>query len=120
MMLSEGVHLAYTIFHEAWYADVPPGVACPSIGVAAVAEEGGGGGSWSFVVEEADFDPHPVSVRLFDDAFVAFAQVPEFFAELASGRVKDLQAVRKLLDSMGAVDETERTQEDSRSARASG
>ena len=118
MMLPEGVHLAYSVFHEAWYANVPPGVDRPSIGVTASAE-GGGGGGWSFVVEEADFDDHPISVRLFDDAFIAFAQIPEFFAELASGRVKDLQAVGHLLDSMGAVDETDRTQEGSRSAHAS-
>ena len=75
MTLSEGVHLAYQVFHEGWYAKMPPGVECPTIGVAATAEDGGGGG-WSFVVVEADFDPHPISVRLFDDAFIAFAQIP--------------------------------------------
>jgi hypothetical protein len=110
--LPEGTHLAYTVFHESWYAEVPGTVREPSIGIAASAEGAGGGVAWEFAVEEASFTDksgqHPISVRLFDDAFVAIAQIPEFFAALATGSVTSLRAVCDLLDGMGAVDETKR------------
>jgi hypothetical protein len=107
--LPEGTHLAYAVFQSR------PGSGS-SVGIAASAEGAGGPPAWEFRVEEATFTDssgrRPICVRLFDDAFAALAQIPEFFAALADGSAKDLQAVRDLLDRMGAVDETQRERDD--------
>ena len=85
MQLPEDCRLAYIVSHEAWYARSMPDRQ-PEMSVMAAAE--GGGCAWEFTITEADFENrgmHPISVRLFDDAFAAFAQIPEFFAALATG-----------------------------------
>ena len=110
MNLPEDTHLAYSVFHEAWYASVPGNVRQPEIGVAASAEGSGGGVAWEFAVEEVDLSPTAIRVRVFDDAFAAFAEMPEFFAALAAEKITTLAQVRELLDRLGAVDETSREQ----------
>lgn len=107
MALPEDTHLAYTVTHEAWYARSLPDDR-REINITASAP--GGGVAWEFTVEEVDLGSHgpAIRVKVFDDAFAAFAQIPQFFANLAGGKVKTLDEVRDVLRLMGAVDETER------------
>jgi len=102
--LPEGTHLAYVVAHEAWYRKV---VDQPAIQVAAAAD---GGQAWGFTVDEYSFGA--IHVGVFEDAFAAFAQIPEFFAALASEGAATLDDVRRILDAMGAADETDRTRRD--------
>ena len=108
--LPEDCHLAYIVSHEAWYANALPD-RHPEINVMAAAE--GGGCAWEFTVEEVDLgNRNPaVRVKVFDDAFAAFGQIPEFFASLVAEGVTTLDEVRSVLDGMGAADETERRSE---------
>jgi hypothetical protein len=111
MQLAEGGHLAYIVMHEAWYASSPGIVDHPEISVSASFTGNGGGSAWSFGIEEVELGLRigpAIRVKVFDDAFPAFVQIPEFFAALASGQVTMLRDVRSVLDRMGAVDETER------------
>ena len=108
MQLPEDCHLAYIVTHEAWYANAMPDRQ-PEIYVTATTEDDGS--AWEFGIREADFENrgvHPISVHVFDDAFAAFAQIPEFFAALAAEEVTTLGGVRTLLANLGAADETER------------
>lgn len=108
--LPEDTHLAYIVSHEAWYARTPGVIDHPEINVMASAKGSGGGVAWEFMVEEVDLgrgEP-AIRVKVFDDAFAAFAQIPEFFAAIAETPPQTLKAVRAALDAMGAVDETER------------
>ena len=106
--LPEDTHLAYTVTHEAWYARSLPDDR-REINIAASAGPGVGV-AWDFTVEEVNLGSHgpAIRVKIFDDAFAAFTQIPEFFAALASEGVADLRDVCAVLDGMGAVDETER------------
>lgn len=105
--LPEDTHLAYVISHEAWYANSIPD-RNPEINVMASAE--GGGVAWEFTVEEVDLGSSgpAIRVKVFEDAFAAFTQLPEFFALLAAEKTDTLDGVRGILDRLGAVDETER------------
>src|SRR5437879_2598105 len=107
MELPGDTHLAYVVTHEAWYANALPD-RHPEISVLASAE--GGGCAWEFMVEEVDLSPSgpAIRVKVFDDAFAVFAQMPEFFAALAAEKTDALDGVREILDRLGAVDETER------------
>jgi hypothetical protein len=106
--LPDDCHLAYIVSHEAWYANALP-ERHPEINVVAAAD--GGGCAWEFTVEEVDLGSGgtPIRVKVFDDAFAAFEQMPEFFAFLAAEKTDTLDGVRSILDRMGAADETERT-----------
>jgi hypothetical protein len=107
--MPEDCHLAYVVSHEAWYARQPGIVDQRHIMV--MASSSGGGCAWEFSVTEHDFGSHgrAIKVGVFDDAFAAFAQIPEFYAALVAEKVETLDETRALLDRMGAVDETERT-----------
>lgn len=111
--LPEDTHLAYIVSHEAWYAKGAGIGDRREINISASAEGSGGGVAWEFSVEEVDLGqsrPVPaLRVKVFDDAFAAFAQIPEFFATLAAQAPASLRDVTALLDYMGAVDETKRT-----------
>lgn len=103
--LPEDCFFAYVVSHEAWYASVVKG---RQIWIQAASREGGV--AWEFAVEEEDLGGQPhVRVEIFDDAFAAFAQIPEFFAALAERKPDDLLKVADLLDEVGAKDTTERT-----------
>lgn len=105
--LPEGTRLAYIISHEAWYARYPDIVRNPDINIMAAHKDGGV--AWEFTVEEIELGGRPViRVKVFDDAFAAFTQIPEFFTRLATGATTTLDDVRELLDCMGAADETKR------------
>ena len=74
------------------------------------ATRAGGGCAWGFPVREYDLGGGRRGIRaeIFDDAFVAFTQIPEFFEDLADDEVCTLEAVQALLDRTGALDETRR------------
>jgi hypothetical protein len=104
MNLPEGTHLAFFDYRGAWYAS---GVREQMIGISASAGPGSGG-AWGFEVAEVDLGEHgtALQVRVFEDAFDAFTQVPEFFSELALVPDLTLDGVIFLLRELGAADET--------------
>lgn len=110
MKLPKDTRLAYIVTHEAWYWDAlrkSGGWEHPNLMVQASAKDGGV--AWEFAVEETKIGH--VRVAMFDDSWQAFDQMPEFFYALAElGENATLDQVRKALDLLGAVDETERTQ----------
>ncbi len=103
MNLPDGTRLAYTILREAWYADAARDEPA-RINIAASVP--GDGVAWEFLVVEYR---EGLRVEIFDDAWPAFAQVPELFAALAAAGTPTLNDVTVLLDRLGAVDETART-----------
>lgn len=116
MEMPEGTHLAYVIYHETkWWGQMcrhdRPNEGRRCVQVYASAKGAGGGTAWEFSVIGYDFDrtEKPLRICMFDDAWMAFAQVPEFFAALTDDTVKRLDDIRALLDQLGAVDETERS-----------
>jgi hypothetical protein len=110
MNLPEDTHLAYIVVHEAWYSQPPNNVRIdnrPTLTVQASAE--GGGVAWEFEIVEETTPPGALRVYVFDDAWQAFDQVPEFFFALVGlGGKATLEKVRGALDLLGAVDETDR------------
>jgi hypothetical protein len=115
--MPKGTHLAYTVYHEThwWRGSLRlsgrqslPNEGQPCIQVAASAKGQGGGVRWEFSVVEVDLGQKALRLDIFDEGWEAFALMPAFFAGLAAGGVETLDDVRELLDSLGAVDETER------------
>ena len=108
MNLPEGSHLAYIVWHEAWYAEASrtPGEH-PHLMVQTAHE--GGGVTWAFQIDGHELGGSLVTrVKMFDDSYGAFAQIPEFFAALADGGPATLGDIMEILDGLGAVDETPR------------
>jgi hypothetical protein len=106
MKLPEGTHFAYTVTSEAWWFR---GGEAPNVMVAASAKGQGGGVAWEFSIDEIELGGKPVTqVKVFDDAYAAFTQIPEFFAALADEAPATVAAVVALLDQLGAIDETDR------------
>ena len=104
MRLDAGTHLTYIVSQEQWGPGIVPQ---PEIYVSAA--YGDGGCAWGFPVREYDLSGGPaIRAEVFDDAFAAFTQIPEFFAALADEEICTLDAVQRLLDRMGALDETRR------------
>jgi hypothetical protein len=92
--------------HEAWYASVLKGAREINI----MAESVGGGCAWEFKIELRDDLGDKTAYRLsvFDDAFVAFVQIPEFFELLGESRPVTERGIIHLLERVGAVDSTDR------------
>lgn len=111
MNISDDCHLAYIVSHEAWYwsAARTPGEK-PHLNVQASARGSGGGVAWEFDVSEHELGGKPCTrIEMFDDAYEAFAQIPEFFVLMREHQPGTLREVRGILDGLGAVDETQRT-----------
>jgi hypothetical protein len=106
MNLPEHTHLAYILIHEAWWAAANH-IDHPQLSISA--SHKGGGCAWEFTAEQDELGGRQVvRVKMFFDSFAAYAQMPEFFAALAEqGESATLDSVREVLDSLGAVDETE-------------
>ncbi|MEU6725536.1 hypothetical protein ABZ917_17655 [Nonomuraea wenchangensis] len=103
MKIPEDCRFAYVVSHKAWYCDV---IDAPSVTVCASAL--GGGVAWEFAIKEVELGGSPViRAGVFNDAFAAFEQIPEFFATLGEERPSTLDAVVEILGRLGAVDETE-------------
>ncbi|WP_306365371.1 hypothetical protein [Nocardia sp. CC227C] len=108
--LADDATLTYTLRHEAWYApalkqngsDMPDAVYVHS-------SAQGGGVHWEFSIEDGRLNTRRTTVlRMFDDAYRAFTEVPEFFAALAAEQPTHLTDVVAILDRIGAVDDTAR------------
>ncbi len=103
MNLPAGAFLDYVIAKEAYYAHVTG--PDPEIQIRASSREGGA--HWEFAAVQVG--NIGVQLRLFDAAWRAFNDIPEFFQTLAAaGRGTTLADVRKILDDLGAVDATQR------------
>ena len=107
MNLPEDTHLSYIVWHEAWYADASriPGDK-PHLNVQAAADDGGV--AWEFQIDGYDLSGPVTRLKMFQDSYAAFAQMPEFFEMLAEQRPVTLTEVRDILHALGAVDETPR------------
>jgi hypothetical protein len=98
--------LTYAVAKEAWYASSLDGE-LPAVFVMAAAD--GGGVKWEFDVQEYHLGGRDnLRLRIFDDALAAFEDIPEFFTALRERKPQTLTDLRALLDSLGAVDATQR------------
>lgn len=105
MNLPDDCYLDYVIPKQAWYREV---VVRDKPEISIRASSRGGGCAWEFAVVE--HENIGVQLRIFDDAWAALNDVPEFFAALAAaGQGTTLDDVRDILHEMGAVDGTERS-----------
>src|ERR1051325_118731 len=97
-----GYRYSYIASHETWYADR---TRKPALNIVKRAVDGGC--AWEFnVVEHAGIG---VRADIFDDAWTAFTEIPELFAELArAGHRTMLTEVREILNDLGFEDATER------------
>lgn len=102
--------LEYIIAKEAWWRDATRNID-PDPYISVIKAHRGGGCDWEFQITDRSRTIKSAAVRIgiFDDAFAAFTEIPELFAALAAERPTTLDAVRKILDRIGAVDATERT-----------
>jgi hypothetical protein len=103
-------YLAYTVYHETyWWSQITPVESRPNEGRPCVqihCASRGGGVKWEFGVVEHDLYRPALKLGIFDEGWEAFRVLRPFFDGLAD--VHSLDGVRALLDSLGAVDETER------------
>ncbi|WP_328344728.1 hypothetical protein [Micromonospora sp. NBC_00421] len=106
-----GYTFTYTVAHEAWWwparRKADP---LPTLMVAKAAD--GGGCAWEFAVVHKQFtavDQAAIQVRVFNDGFAAYTEMAPFFAALADQQPTTLDGVRAILDGLGVVDATERT-----------
>jgi len=108
--LPSDCHLAYIVWQEAWYSQASASLnEHPHLMVSASARGSGGGVAWEFQIDGYELGGSPVTrVKMFEDSYAALTDIPEFFAALAEERPVTLDQVRAILDSLGAVDETER------------
>jgi hypothetical protein len=102
--LPGGAHLAYSCLHE---IRARPGV--PAEVYVFASKKGDGGGSrWGFSIIEKDLAGPAIKVEVFEDAFAAFTEIPQFFVALARNQPNHMATVYALLRASGAVDETPR------------
>jgi hypothetical protein len=103
MSLPAGTQLTYFDFRRAWFPSNERAVS-----ISADVSEPGGGQGWSFEVAEVDLGEHgtALQVRVFDDGFAAFRDIPGFFRELALVPDLTLNGVIFLLRELGAADRT--------------
>lgn len=100
---------AYVLVHEAWYAD-PARVQRPTLTVAVHDQDG----DENFTFEFQEYAPGALApdsalkLRVFDDAFAAFAELPEFLAALSDERPNTVAQLVAILDRLGARDMTAR------------
>ncbi len=109
MNIPEDCVFAYTVSGEAWYSDAADrGEPNPYLMVQAAAREGGV--AWEFKVTEHRFNDKSQATRveMFDDSYIAWTEIPEFFSALIEGRPETLGEVRAILNGLGAQDITQR------------
>lgn len=114
-----GSRLSYVISHEAYYRSVIDGREI-NVQREALTKDGHHDGvHWEFGFEWHDLPSHgdAVQLKMFDDAWQAFSEIPELFAALArrhtgpDGTVSmPPAAVAALLDEHGFTDTTPREQ----------
>lgn len=104
----------YIVSHEAWYAAVLDDKT-RGIDIRKASAEGGGV-YWEFGIRWIPlFGRECPKVSIFDDAWAAFREIPEFFSGLYDmGENAQPDAVTALLDRCGFIDVTERQRSVSR------
>lgn len=109
--LPGGGFLAYTVAAESYYWRHMNRMTEPNIGISASHDGRGGGVDWEFSVADHTerLGQQALRVEIFDDAWQAFAELPEIFTAMGAGEIKTLDDLRALLDRLGAVDQTTRT-----------
>ncbi|MGC5022941.1 hypothetical protein [Micromonospora sp. DT47] len=103
--------LRYIITHEQWNAGLFKSINPePALHVEKI--DADGETVWDLTLVDASPAPDDpaVQLRMFDESFTAFTDAPEVFAALASGELRTLPDVAKVLDGLGFTDATERTQ----------
>lgn len=106
MTIEDPYVMAYTVGAESWHRQ--PG-SNPDIMISKLHPDGGC--DWQFPIRQVS--DIGIRAEIFDDAWHAFAEVPELFATLAAlGGDATLNDVRATLDHLGYVDTTERTRPD--------
>ena len=107
MNLPTGTELVYIIGDDAWYAEANrPTNPHPYLSVEALYP--GDGCEWEFTIIERELQGSCTQVRIFQDAYAAFVQVPELFQAFADEHPTTLAAVVAILDELGAKDITPR------------
>lgn len=108
MTTDAGYRLEYIVGDEQWHAETwrTGNGDDPTLVVSKSGERGG----WEFHIHDrsAKLQIPAVQVRIFDDAFAAFAEIGPFFTTLAAEQPTNLDQVREILDLLGFVDATER------------
>lgn len=109
--LRSGELLTFDVQHESWHWAANRGVGGrPTIYVSA--ENPDGGCVWQFAVVERDQRDaggrKAVRIEVFDEAFAAFREIPEFFAALDAMPATNLADVVTILRRMDGDDVTER------------
>jgi hypothetical protein len=108
-MAAQGINVpddctfAYVVLSEGWYAEA---IDRPEMSVQLVNHAGGV--NWEFVIVQKHHGQSCIQVRIFDEAFAAFGQIPAFFDALRDEQPRTVEAVRKILDRLGAIDRTDR------------
>jgi len=115
MKLANGTKLSYHVTEESWYARMPsPGRGGlqpehPEVFIGAYHPDGSA--TWEFAVRDHVWrgGGHALRLEMFSDSWAALREMPEFFEALSgSDPPSTLDDVKALLDSLGAVDTTER------------
>lgn len=107
----EGYRLSYVLTGEAWYSR-PPLTGIPGDrNVLMISMDNlDGGCRWEFAIDD---EPGGLRLGVYDDAWQAFAAVPEFFTALtALGRGALVEEVVEILDALGFTDTTPRVPAD--------
>lgn len=119
--LRSGELLTFDVQHESWHWAANRGVGGrPTIYVSAEADDGGC--AWQFAAvehDQRDMGGHKaVRVEVFDEAFAAFREIPEFFAALDAMPATNLADVVTILRRLDIADVTEREMPPHIAARA--
>lgn len=101
--------LRHVLVRETWHHSLSAMKQDTDVLNISVGPESGGGVFWEFTITQGDAGGAELRVKLFDDAWGAFTEIPEFFAGLAAlGRDASVEEVVDLLTSLGSVDATVR------------
>lgn len=113
MSLSTGDRLTYIATGEAWYAESLTDEDRATI-IISTDSDSAEHGDWEFTIGQAPKLANPPALRMemYDDSFRAFTEAPELFTALAAERPTALEALRGLLDKLGALDITPRVREE--------
>lgn len=107
--LPGGGRLAYTVTRDAWYWQAMSDSHSPDIVIEAQVCDGDDATAWEFIIASEVLDgENALKINVFDEAFDAFVEIPDFFAALATEKPQTLEEVVALLDRVGAEDITER------------
>jgi hypothetical protein len=100
--------LAYVVSQEAWYAHV---LRDGQNDLQVMARHPDGSVLWEFTVRQEHLGGDCLRLAMFNGAFAAFADIPDFFAALRTRSPATLNGLRQILDGLGAWDVTQRVRQ---------